>query len=87
MVAWLYGEVGLQLFQRVDTCVNVSHHQPLLEYYDAVAYFGHVVEVVAGDEHGHVVFFLQVVQQSFQADLRRWIEITLLITFCGAIRP
>ena len=49
-----YRKIGLQLLQRVFAGAYVIHHQPLFEHHDAVAHLGHMIEVVAGDQHGHV---------------------------------
>ena len=65
----LHRKIAFQFFQRIFTGLYIPDNLSFFEHYGAFANFGHVVEVVAGDEHGHVVFFLQVIEQSFQADL------------------
>ena len=65
----LHRKIAFQLFQRIFAGLYIPNNLSLFEYHGAAADFGDVVEVVAGDEHSHVVLLLQFIEQSFQADL------------------
>ena len=65
----LHRKIAFQLFQRIFAGLYIPDNLSLFEYHGALADFGDVVEVVAGDEHSHVVLLLQFIEQSFQADL------------------
>ena len=73
----LYRKIRLQLRQGAVAGLNVADDASLLEDGDALAHFGDVVEVVAGDQHGHGAGVGQLLQEVLQADQLQRLHLTL----------